>query len=327
MNVKKIISLILMVCILTLNISSSNAAEVQDLTDQIEVIVKGENDELNVITYSYNQDGTMTGKQLTNGVLIAEDVIDFKNEEIKHYVYEDNISILKKQNVNKGFLKSEHNAKKNKRLKKIISIPKANNRLSVYGELSASDVQMPMATSATWYYNGKVNYKDYIDPYVGTIDSDLSTWYQIYDTDDVSYVINGEQYDVLSTIVSITIAFFVGQGLSLFAKLSTKMTNLISAILGHYGVTIANGKIKDAFTETVSVDATFYKLKAYSPYTSVTKDDFEGGKYYVKTQSSSYYQEYIYDGYYPQFISRKDNAVAVWLFNEFYAHQYPGLDW
>ncbi|MCT4686403.1 hypothetical protein [Vallitalea sp.] len=327
MSVKRIINLILIVCILTLNVFNSNATGVQNSTNEIEVVLKGENGERNIITYSYNEDGTMTGKQLTNGILIAEDIIDFKNEVIKHYVYEDNINILNQQSEKKGNYKSKSNVINNKKLKKMISILKANNKLSIDSKLSNSDMQMPMTTSATWYYNGKVTYNDYPDPWVGSIESELSTWYQITNTDDVAYVINGEQYDIVSTIVSITIAFLVGQGLAVFAKLSSTISNLISAILGHFSVAVANGKIKDAFTETVSVNATSYKLKAYSPHTSVTKDNFEGGKYYVKTQSSSYYQEYIYDGYYPQFISKKDNAVALWLFQEFYAHQYPGVDW
>ena len=256
----------------------------------------------------------MTGRQVTDGKLVGEDILDLKKQEIRHYEY----NYINEKDV------SLNNDGKEKKLVKVIPISGFNKKFG--SGLSESEISINSMSS--WRSLGTLEYKDYFTPY-GTLQNELQLWYKYENVPDEVYTINGEQYDMVSTIVSLTIAFLVGEGVVFFAagKLSPTIGNLISSILGYYGVSVSNGKIKEAFTETVSVDATYYELKAYSPYTGVTKSGFDGGRYYVKTTTSSAFREYVYDGYYKQFITKQDIGPALWLFNEFYSYSFPGVNW
>jgi hypothetical protein len=170
-----------------------------------------------------------------------------------------------------------------------------------------------------------VDYKPYLDPYIGEINDNLRTHRDELYTDNEAYTINGFQGDTLVTLISVLLGSLIGIGMA-GVLASTVAEAVIGSILSTLGINIVGGEIMSGFTETVSTIATHYDLKVYSPSTLVTKY-YDGAKYIVTTENSSSYDETIYEGYYPQFITEEDNAVALWLFNDFYAYPYPGVNW
>lgn len=174
-------------------------------------------------------------------------------------------------------------------------------------------------TSST--YIGTVKYKPYLDPYLGSITDSLKIYSTNNGTVKDEYVINGEQYDTASKIIGFFVSALVGWGVGKAAPaIADKIWNgLISGGI----VIVGSGALKAAFTTTVTAQNTYYDLKAIDPKTKNSKT-YEGSMHRVISKGANFDKVY-YNGCYPQFLAKKDNTVAYWLFSDFFAYSYPGV--
>lgn len=292
---KKIISLCLVVSIL-LNIPVfSYAANSDALSKDFNFTYVDESGTTIQISLIKQKDGTITGKQYNNKVLVGETIIDPRKQAVESIRYN-------KQN--------KVESKRQLKVSKAISKIEPKNALF----------------SSNYSYNGTLHYNSYYDTYYDTTyNASLKTYVKTLKTDEETYTINGEQYDLVLDIISLLVSYLCGMGASAVVAENTA-ANIISAFASYKIMKVVDGELKKAFTEDVATTATHYKLEAICNLSGATKY-FDGTKYIVKTKQSKAYNQTIYDGYYPQFINEQDNTVAYWLFNQFLSYSYPGVDW
>lgn len=174
------------------------------------------------------------------------------------------------------------------------------------------------ASSSYW---GTVKYKTYYDPYIGDINDSLKVYATNNGTVKDEYIINGEQYDVASEIIGFAVSYLVGLGIE---KWASHIIKGIWAALATEGIVkVSDGIIKKAFTTTVTAQNTYYDVEAVDPATD-RSNSYEGSMHKV-VAPGAHYSEVYYEGYYPQFLSKNDNAVAYWMFCDFWAYSYPGV--
>ena len=201
------------------------------------------------------------------------------------------------------------------------------------GEVLCKTVELPTSNMApetrpaatnTYVYAGRVYYNPYIAPSGDSYDCSLEIYGAEIGSGDDEFTVNGDAYDTVSGVIGLITAALAGVGLSL------DIAEIVgSSILGYLieeGIgAITDDVIKEAFTETFYTDATYYSLKAVDPDLDTFRVYDDGVMHHVRSQKAGY-NEYYYEGYYPQFLQEEDTAVAYWLYTDFWGFDYPGVD-
>lgn len=191
-------------------------------------------------------------------------------------------------------------------------------------ELPSRDVAVLQTTRSTAasIYAGRVNYKTYTAPTGDTYNCSLNIYATKEGSSSDEFTVNGEAYDTVSFCVGLVISFFTGAGFA--AKLGESIgSDILSYLIGE-GITYAvDGVIRKSFTEKFYTYATYYTLEAIDPELGTSKEFY--GEMHKVNHPKTGYNEYYYDGYYPQFLKEKDNTVAYWLYTDFWAFDYPGV--
>lgn len=174
------------------------------------------------------------------------------------------------------------------------------------------------STSTFW---GTVKYNTYNDPFLGAINDSLKIYATNNGTVKGNYVINGDAYDSAASIIGYFVSYLVGFGIGVAAP---EIANSIWGALITDGIVKVSGDIiKEKFTTTVTAQNTYYDTEAINPKISGSRT-YEGSMHKIVSSGASFNQTF-YEGYYPQFLSIKDNAVAYWMFSDFFGYDYPGV--
>lgn len=80
------------------------------------------------------------------------------------------------------------------------------------------------------------------------------------------------------------------------------------------------GVVQGAITKQYYVRTTSYSVKARDVSTS-RENIYDAERYQIALSGGGYSSEYYYEGYLPW----RTNAVAYWMFCDFWAYNYPGV--
>lgn len=134
--------------------------------------------------------------------------------------------------------------------------------------------------------------------------------------DNPGFKIHGDAADTLAVITGA-----IAGVLSEFITSTTIYGKIAKAIVSSFGGSIAGGAIGVTFTELVSVDEYSYTLKGYDFSTDRYTTTCDGFARRVKTESSKYYGEWIYENFTPD--NWKDNTLAYWFWCDLFGDPYP----
>lgn len=167
---------------------------------------------------------------------------------------------------------------------------------------------------------GTITYKPYYDGYGNVYNEKLNVYLQAGS--------EFTEYRTLNTTAGYAASIAIGAIVAILTLFCPPLAAIASEVLGALalvaGTTIVGGIIQGAISKTYYTKVLPYDIKATDPKTS-RNNYYTGERCYtavpgsgsVPTWSSSYY----YNGYLPW----NSNAVAYWIFCDFWAFPYPGI--
>lgn len=174
------------------------------------------------------------------------------------------------------------------------------------------------ASATLW---GTVKYKPVYDDFGGVINDSLKIYATNNGTVYHDYVINGEQYDNITQIIGYFVSYLVGLGMSKWSGVVAE--GVFDGLATNGILKLVDYEVKKAFTTTVKAQNTYYTTEAIDPNTN-RSFEYDGSMHKVTSAGANYNQTY-YEEIYPQFVQKRDNSVAYWLYSDFYAYIYPGV--
>ena len=193
---------------------------------------------------------------------------------------------------------------------------------SIITEVTDSDSPTLECVISRTAYNSYAGYVKYrILAGTTTYYETLHVSYDIIDTNSVTeYELNAQANTnftiILAAVISV-VGFTMGGG-------------ILARIIIWIGGVISGGKITKGASGYFSGTQYDYNIKAenraVSPFSSKTYSGkaFDGR---YKVGNGAWKTGKAYEGYYPQFIREKDNAVATWLFNDFFFGTFDVYRW
>ena len=175
-------------------------------------------------------------------------------------------------------------------------------------------VAEPAATAA-YTYQGRINYNT--DDSFGYEDTDsLDIYQQTGNTTKEYKTVNGAAGVAVSVIITV-----VAAALSVIhPALEHLAVDVFQAVAYSLGVTIVGGILQSAITKQYYVRITRYKVRARDIRTS-REQTYDAERYQVALDGGGYSSEYVYEGYLPW----DTDAVAYWMFCDFWGYSYPGV--
>ena len=169
----------------------------------------------------------------------------------------------------------------------------------------------------SFVYQGKIKYNLYYDS-LGNPQQDSLLIYKKEKGTEYKYkTINAEQGNLVSVIISVIAAI-----LSVYyGPLGTLAEELLVAAAYAAGVSIIAGVIQGSISKQYYVKETLYDVKAWDIKTS-RENIYNAQRYQVLLEGGSYSSTYYYEGYLPW----NNHVVAYWIFNDFWAYSYPGVE-
>ena len=165
-------------------------------------------------------------------------------------------------------------------------------------------------------YQGKINYKTYYDGYGFTYTDSLSIYQETGSTTYKYKTINAEAGSIASIVIGVIAAVLT----VICPALEIVATSLLHAAAYAVGTSIVAGIVQGAITKQYYVRTTDYNIKACDTSTS-REQIYSAERYQVALTGGGYSSEYYYEGYLPW----NTNAVAYWMFCDFWSYQYPGV--
>ena len=146
---------------------------------------------------------------------------------------------------------------------------------------------------------------------------DITVYSKITNRDSEAYTINGAVTDTISNIAGLILSV-----LSAAIPTTSVATTIAIAIVSYFGGNVAGGQIGVAFTEDVSVDATYYTLTGYHASSKYYTPGYKGVKRLVKTKKSNAYNKWFYEGYTPSNWKKGDDLASV-LWSAVFGRPFP----
>lgn len=97
-----------------------------------------------------------------------------------------------------------------------------------------------------------------------------------------------------------------------------------SAIVGFFGGDVLGKTIGVYFSETVSVNASYYNFRAYKYSTGIYSNTYSGISRRVVTKCSNYTGDWFHEGITPSTWKNGDE-FAIMCWNNMYNEYYPGV--
>ncbi len=135
--------------------------------------------------------------------------------------------------------------------------------------------------------------------------------------DEESYTINGVATDTLSVIAGLFASVA-----TVFFEITSLPGKIAVAIVSALGGSVAGGAIGIYFSEDVAVKALYYKM--YGRFSGTSSYELSGIAKQVVTKSSSYYDEWFFDGYTP-YNWQDGDELAFLLWSDLFYESYPGV--
>lgn len=191
--------------------------------------------------------------------------------------------------------------------------------ISKYVRVSPSfdipDADVEGGHSRGYIYQGKINYNTYYGPY-GNYTDKLHIYKDGGSTTYTYKTINSAAGTAASVVISVVAAVLT----VLYGPLGSLAANLVASAAVAVGTTIVGGIIQGAISKRYYVQTTFFNVKAKDLPTS--RERFYTAKQYrLALEGGGYSSSYYFEGYLPW----NSNAVAYWMFSDFFAYQYPGV--
>ena len=165
-------------------------------------------------------------------------------------------------------------------------------------------------------YLGKINYNTYYDSLGYGHNYKLSVYQQTGLTLYEYRTLNAAKGTLASIAISVVAAVLT----VICPALAVFSTNLFYAAAYAAGVTIVGGIVQGAISKTYYTRATNYDIQALDPDTSRQRF-YSAKRYQVALDGGGYSSDYYYEGYLPW----NTNAVAYWMFSDFWVTSYPGV--
>lgn len=181
------------------------------------------------------------------------------------------------------------------------------------GEVSTSPITR---ASASYIYQGRINFKTFYDDFGDSHTDKLSIYQQTGETTYEYKTINAAE----GTLASLAIGV-IAAALTVFCPaLAVVSTDLFYAAVYAVGTSIIAGKVQGAITKKYYVRTTAYNIKARDLATSRDRV-YDAERYQTALDGGGYSSEYYYDGYLPW----KSSTVAFWMFSDFWGYTFPGV--
>lgn len=187
--------------------------------------------------------------------------------------------------------------------------------LSKYIELLKTNTESPKA-KASYSYQGRINYNTYYDLLGNQYNDKLSIYQQTGSTTYEYKTINAARGAIASVVIGVIAAALT----VICPALSAVSTDLLYAAAYAVGTTIVGGVVQGAITKQYYTRTTPYDVKARDLSTSRERV-YAAERYQVALSGGGYSSEYYYEGYLPW----RTNAVAYWMFCDFWGYDYPGV--
>lgn len=187
--------------------------------------------------------------------------------------------------------------------------------LSNYLSYSHTTTESPKSISS-YSYQGRINYNTYYDSFGNQYNDKLSIYQETGSTTYEYETVNAAQGAVASIVIGVIAAALT----VICPALSVVSTNLLYAAAYAAGTTIVGGIVQGAIAKQYYVRTTNYNVKARDVSTS-RENIYDAKRYQVALSGGGYSSEYYYEGYLPW----RTNAVAYWMFCDFWAYTYPGV--
>lgn len=187
--------------------------------------------------------------------------------------------------------------------------------LSKYLGFSQTTTKSQKAKSG-YLYQGRINYNTYYDSFGSQHNDKLSIYQQTGSTTYEYKTINAAQGAIASVVIGVIAAVLT----VICPALSAVSTNLLYAAAYAAGTTIVGGIVQGAITKQYYTRTTNYNVKAIDLSTS-RENIYNAERFQVALSGGGYSSEYYYEGYLPW----RTNAVAYWMFCDFWAYSYPGV--
>lgn len=148
----------------------------------------------------------------------------------------------------------------------------------------------------------------------------LKVYCDPYLTDNEAYTVHGDEADAFSDIVGILFSIFIS-----YAFPATALSEIVaSAIVGFFGGKITGTVIGTTFTETVSVEATYYSFRSYKLSADTYSNTYYGVSRRVTTRQSQYTGQWFHEGTTPS-TWKDEDAFAIWCWYDMYGDYCPGV--
>lgn len=187
--------------------------------------------------------------------------------------------------------------------------------LSNYLGYSQITTESSKAASA-YSYQGKIKYNTYYDWFGNQYNDKLSIYQQTGSTTYEYKTVNAAQGAAASVVIAVIAAALT----VVCPALAAVASNLLYAAAYAVGTTIVGGVVQGAITKQYYVRTTSYSVKARDVSTS-RENIYDAERYQIALSGGGYSSEYYYEGYLPW----RTNAVAYWMFCDFWAYNYPGV--
>lgn len=146
---------------------------------------------------------------------------------------------------------------------------------------------------------------------------EITVYSKVTKHDLESYRIHALATDSINAIVGA----LVGAGLGLILGPEIGIPALVASIVTSLGGSAAGTVVGIAIDDSVAVDATYYTLTGYYAPTNYYSPGYEGVARLVKTEYSSAYNQWFYEGYTPH--NWKDGPLANVLYIGTFGGTYP----
>ena len=235
-----------------------------------------------VIEFKEDADGNAIYSQYVDGVLVQRNTI----------------YLTKRSIINREFFNSSSAR----------SIVRDTIDINDYGLLQESQkVSWEAYRASAWKIAGTINYRALLDS--GNVYYGLKCSYRTTLISPTTYTV----YNYMGSLVDL-ISLFAGALKAPFEFVNEYITNVIYSL----GIAISAGKIKSAFSDTVSCDETDYEWKLVDTTNAGHQKNVTGSKYYRTDVKSVYKGNTYYEGYVSE--DWKKESLAIWFHNEMFTY-------
>lgn len=180
--------------------------------------------------------------------------------------------------------------------------------------ISVQTVAHPTSANA-YNYQGKILYKTHYDSFGNAYNDSLSIYRETIGTTYEYKTINAAAGDIASIVIGAIAAVLtiICPGLEVFSS------DLLYAAAYAVGTSIIGGIVQGAITKQYYTRKTTFNVKACD--TSTSREVIYDAEQYQLALTGGGYSDYYYEGYLPW----DTNAVAYWMFCDFWSYTYPGV--